>query len=162
MEELRATASYQAVNEALAEALRAQAVPAIAKTAATSRSGPAVGAAETRSDPAAAGAVPGAADPAGVCFERAEVHDVVHEHSGAKIAGAAQKRNKHGLLFQGSIWRPACAVTVDWDVFEEDFVARLTHALGAVEQRIGWPDFDESEVAGLTEQYSSEDWLALR
>src|SRR6185369_5061730 len=87
LEDLRATQSYREVHEALATALRAQDVPAVTK--------------QVR-DPAES--EPG---PAGVCFQRAEVFDVVHERSGEKIAGAAQKRNKHGLLFQGSIWRPA-------------------------------------------------------
>jgi hypothetical protein len=62
--------------------------------------------------------------PAGVCFERAEVFDVVHSVTGAKIAGGAQKRNKRGLLFQGSIWRPAAGgAVVDWEGFGGEFAA---------------------------------------
>src|SRR6185369_15523189 len=80
LEELRATNSYRAVHEALADALRAQDVAAETKTASTELE----------------------EDSNGVCFQRAEIYDVVHAPSGAKIAGAAQKRNKHGLLFQGS------------------------------------------------------------
>ena len=86
LEEMRATQSYRAVHEALAEALRAQGVACVAKTSAPETEG------------------------VGICFQRAEIFDVVNEATGEKIAGAAQKRNKHGLLFQGSIWRPAASL----------------------------------------------------
>lgn len=140
LEELRATNSYRAVHEALAGALRAQGVPAVTKTAAP--------------DPED--------EPAGVCFQRAEIYDVVHESSGAKIAGAAQKRNKHGLLFQGSIWRPAAGAAVDWDLFHEAFVAELALALAVPASVVPWPEFNEGELEGLTEQYSAQEWVELR
>lgn len=37
------------------------------------------------------------------CFTRAAASDVLDRQSGAKLAGAAMKRNRHGLLIQGSI-----------------------------------------------------------
>ncbi|HEY5080085.1 MAG TPA: lipoate--protein ligase family protein, partial [Opitutaceae bacterium] len=111
-EEARATQSYRAIHEALAGALKAAGVPVVLKSV---------------SDPAP-GEEPGG--PAGVCFERAETFDVVHGSTGAKIAGGAQKRNKRGLLFQGSIWKPA-AGAADWDRIGEDFPGRLALVLGA-------------------------------
>lgn len=143
LEEARATQSYRLIHEALAAALRAQDVPAATKPAAD--------------EPAD--------DAGGVCFQRAEVHDVVHTVTQAKIAGAAQKRNKHGLLFQGSIWRPAVtadAAGFDWERFESDFVAQLAAALGATAENVPWPEFNEDEVSGLTEQYASAEWLEYR
>jgi len=99
----------------------------------------------------------------GVCFQRAEVHDVVHATAREKIAGAAQKRNKHGLLFQGSIWRPAVGrPDFDWERFESDFVVRLAAALGVPAEPVPWPDFNDDEVSGLTEQYASPEWLEHR
>lgn len=148
LEELRATQSYREVHEALAAALRAQGVSAVTK--------PCV------DEPAADGAAPG---PAGVCFQRAEIYDVVHERTGEKIAGAAQKRNKHGLLFQGSLWRPAAGaggVAVDWDRFETEFVARLAVTLGGEAQSTPWPDFHEDELSGLIDQYSAPEWTEYR
>ena len=145
LEELRATQSYRVVHEAIADALRAQEVDAITKAVADEAD--------------ATGA-------AGVCFQRAEIHDVVHALSGVKIAGAAQKRNKHGLLFQGSLWRPAAqatgGATVDWEQFETDFIARLATGLDASVETTPWPEFNEDEVSGLTEQYSSPEWIEHR
>jgi lipoyl(octanoyl) transferase len=143
LEEARATQSYRAIHEALAGALGAAGVPVALKPVA---------------EPAPAGEPGG---PAGVCFERAEIFDVVHAGTGAKIAGGAQKRNKRGLLFQGSIWTPS-AGTVDWDRFGEDFSARLAAVLGADAAPSPWPEFGEGEFDGLVEQYSSPEWMEFR
>ena len=140
LEEQSATQSYRAIHEALAGALRIQQVPAVAKPAVTE----------------------GVEGPAGVCFQRAEMHDVIHEGSGEKIAGAAQKRNKHGLLFQGSIWRPAVGVAVDWEIFYDDFVAQLAAILGVTAEAVPWPEFNEDELSGLVEKYSSPEWMEFR
>ena len=142
LEDIRAGESYRRVHECLAEALRAQGVAAGLK-----RPGPEAG-------------------PEGlstVCFQRAEVHDVVDSRTGAKIAGAAQKRGKHGLLFQGSVWRPAAGgASVDWDRFQQEFGSRLGELLGGTAEETPWPDLDEDEVSGLTERYSSPEWMEFR
>lgn len=144
LEELRATQSYRAVHQAIADALGAQEVEAELKLAA-----------DEEGD--ASSALPG------VCFQRAEIFDVVHALTGAKIAGAAQKRNKHGLLFQGSIGRAAAGgAAIDWARFEEDFLAQLGTALAAPPETTPWPDFHEDEVSGLAEQYASEEWTSAR
>ena len=138
LEDVRATQSYREVHEALAAALRVQGVACAAKTS------------------------PPETEGVGVCFQRAEIYDVVHEVTGAKIAGAAQKRNKRGLLFQGSIWRPATGPAVDWDKFHDDFTARLAALLGTTAEPVPWPELNEDEVSGLTEQYASPEWVAAR
>jgi lipoate-protein ligase A len=140
LEEQPAPQSYRVVHEALADALRRQGVDAVVKSA---------------PDPDADG-------PAGVCFERAEKSDVVRSADGAKIAGAAQKRNKHGLLFQGSIWRPAVGAGLDWDALHDDFTARLAAAMGLAAEPAPWPELNEDEVSGLTERYASSEWLEQR
>ncbi len=145
----RATESYRIVHEALAAALLAQGVPAeLEKRAATIE----------ETDPAA----PGPAGPAGVCFHRAEVFDVVHATSRGKIAGAAQKRNKNGLLLQGSLWKPSCQATPDWDVFHDDFTTRLATALAAEIETPGWPEFNYDEEQALIDQYSTAEWIEYR
>jgi lipoyl(octanoyl) transferase len=144
-EEARATQSYRAIHEALAAALTAAGARVELKPVA---------------EPMPDGEPGG---PAGVCFQRAEIFDVVHSGTGAKIAGGAQKRNKRGLLFQGSIWKPAAGGdSVDWEKFGEDFVVRLAAALGAQATPTPWPDLNEEEVSALVEQYSSPEWMDFR
>lgn len=144
LEEMRAAQSYRAVHEALAAALRRQAVTAEVKPAC---------------EPPAEGESCGVS---GVCFQRAELYDVVHAGSGEKIAGAAQKRNKHGLLFQGSIWRPAVRSAIDWARFREEFTTDLARELGCEATPVPWPDLAEDEVEGLTEQYAASEWNERR
>ena len=90
---------------------------------------------------------------------------IVPKDLGAKIAGAAQKRNKHGLLFQGSVWRPAAVsggVTVDWDKFAEDFIAQLAVALEVEAQATPWPELSDDELSALVDQYSATEWTEHR
>lgn len=139
--EERATQTYRAIHECLAQTLRELGQPAVVKTAA---------------EPA-----PPTAAPPGVCFQQAELFDVIHERTGDKIAGAAQKRNKRGLLCQGSIWKPAVA-QLDWDQFGGRFIAALAGVVGAPLVPRPWPDLNEEEVSGLIEQYSSPEWVEHR
>jgi lipoyl(octanoyl) transferase len=143
LEELRATQSYRTIHDALAHALRAQGIAAVTKQTA---------------EPSDAAPHPG-----GVCFQRAEVYDVVHADTAAKIAGAAQKRNKHGLLFQGSLWKPAATgAAIDWDRFGSDFVSALGAALGNEPVTTAWPELNDEELSALTDQYSSVEWIENR
>jgi lipoate-protein ligase A len=141
LEDARAAESYRVVHECLAATLRSQGVPAVTKKAL---------------EPADAATGPG------VCFQRAEVYDVINESSGGKIAGAAQKRNKHGLLFQGSLWRPSVGSVLDEERLGTEFVQRLGEALELDATACPWPDLNEEEVEGLTEQYASPEWLEAR
>lgn len=134
----RAAQSYRIVHECLAAALTARGQPAEVKTACD----------------------PGETGP-GICFQRAELYDVVNAATGAKIAGAAQKRNKHGLLFQGSIEKSSVG-SVDWGDFSTRFSAALALALRAESQATPWPDLNEDEVSGLIEQYSAPEWNEYR
>jgi len=144
-EEARATQSYRAIHEALAGALGAAGVPVALKSSPEPR----------------APAEPNG--PAGICFERAEVFDVINSATGAKIAGGAQKRNKRGLLFQGSIWKPAAGSgALDWDRFGAEFAGRLAGALGSDAAAMPWPEFSEDEVDALVEQYRSPEWMEFR
>ncbi len=157
-EELRAAHSYRLVHEALAAALVEQGVLAVVKPCADD---------QATCDAARTDTLPMQKNRSeaidGVCFNRAEVFDVVHAQSGQKIAGAAQKRNKHGLLLQGSVARriPGSDV-VDWERFHEAFVAGLSVALEMPAVRTSWPEFREEEVEALTEQYSSPEWIEHR
>lgn len=143
----RATQSYRAVHECLAEALRSLGQPAEVKQSC-----------EPCGTDAKLSAAPAGI---GICFQRAELYDVVNSATGAKIAGAAQKRNKHGLLFQGSVEK-ASVGALDWEEFSTGFTTALGGTLGNPPQATPWPELHEDEVSGLTEQYSSPEWIAYR
>ncbi len=134
----RAAQSYRIVHECLAAVLAARGQPAAVKM---------------ECDPGATGP--------GICFQRAELYDVVNTVTGAKIAGAAQKRNKHGLLFQGSVEKSAVG-RLDWENISTRFSAALALALRAKPQETPWPEFNEDEVSGLIEQYSAPEWNGYR
>jgi lipoate-protein ligase A len=137
--EMQALDSYHAVHEALSQALRHQGVPAELNQ--TPVSGPD----RVR------------------CFSKSERFDVIHAGTGEKLAGAAQKRNKRGLLCQGSLWRPAAGnALVDWEGLVAEFTRLLASILGGASRPAPWPEWNEEEVSGLTEHYASADWIELR
>ena len=136
--EAPATEGYRIVHEALAGALVALGQPAKVRT-------------ETNPDEAGPG----------ICFQRVERYDVFHPATGAKIAGAAMKRNKHGLLFQGSIEKNQLGA-VDWEDFSARFAGLLGVELAAEPVETPWPELNEDEVTGLVEQYSAPEWNEYR
>jgi lipoate-protein ligase A len=73
----------------------------------------------------------------GQCFVGYEKFDVLW--NGKKIAGAAQRRNKLGLLIQGSVRPPPVSIArVDWQQAICD--------VGRVELGIEWSDFEPDEA----------------
>ena len=96
-----------------------------------------------------------------ICFERPELYDVLNTATGQKIAGAAMKRNKNGLLLQGSIEKSRVG-SIDWNKFQEKFEAEIAKTLGATLTPTPWPELNEDELAGLVEQYSSPEWMEHR
>ena len=139
----RATESYRRVHADLVASLQSQGQPVVLKE---------------RCESACAGAPTSAPT---VRFIRPELYDVLHAETGAKVAGAAQKRTKHGLLFQGSIAKAALG-EVDWEVFAEAFTTRLGKTLGAEAATSPWPEFAEGEMDGLVDQYAETAWLEYR
>lgn len=95
------------------------------------------------------------------CFLRAERYDVVSANSGQKLAGAAQKRNRHGLLFQGTIDRGS-DLRFDWVAFEKRFIVALATLLNSPPQDTPWPASLETELAKLTQAFNSPLWNEKR
>jgi len=155
----RATQSYRIVHECLAAALMALGQPAAVKTECEQVDSCGSELARDSLAESRASSLPQAGP--GICFQRAELYDVVHAQTGAKIAGAAQKRNKHGLLFQGSIEKTRVG-PVDWDDFQARFTAALAQVLHAAAAETPWPELNEDEVSGLVEQYSAPEWNGYR
>ena len=136
--EAPATQAYRDVHAALAAAMQALGEPvALQETRHPTEEGPTI------------------------CFERPELYDVLNTATGAKIAGAAMKRNKNGLLLQGSIEKSRVG-PIDWDKFQKQFEAEVAKTLNATPTPTPWPELNESEVEGLVEQYSSPEWMEHR
>ena len=53
-------------------------------------------------------------------------------------------------------------VAVDWEIFYDDFVAQLAAILGVTAEAVPWPEFNEDELSGLVEKYSSPEWMEFR
>lgn len=149
LEAARAPDSYRAIHAALAAALQTCGQPAVLKD----RCDPPPSLDDSAACPASGPTV---------CFTRPELFDVVHPDTGLKIAGAAQKRTKEGLLFQGSVLRPSASRIQDWDTFNTAFVSALADILRLPATETPWPDFPEGEHESLTDHYASSDWRDAR
>jgi len=102
----------------------------------------------------------GASGPS-VCFNKAELFDVILRNLPSKVAGAAQKRTKSGFLLQGSVWRPLVS-GLEWDRFYNDFVIGLAQLLDAQVEYVSAPSWAPSEEEALTAQFDSDDWNQRR
>jgi lipoate-protein ligase A len=102
--------------------------------------------------PAAALATAPAAKISEACFENAVRHDLLRGAS--KIAGAAQRRGRAGLLHQGSIQLVA---------LPGDFAERLASALGAEREARDLSPGELAAAAALAEvKYATAAWLRRR
>ena len=83
------------------------------------------------------------------CFENAVPHDVLE--GGRKIAGAAQRRTRHGLLHQGSIQTAELPGN-----FGKQFAAKL--AAGVIQRQVKQSELSAAiELAGS--KYATPQWL---
>jgi lipoate-protein ligase A len=143
LEEVPAIAAYRAVHQCLATALNALGEPA-------------------RLQDTCEPLVEGERCAADVCFRRAELYDVCQPATGLKLAGAAQKRTKDGLLVQGSLACAPLAATFDAEALAGAFIAELARELGAKAVTAPWPEFPEGAWEALTEQYAQPEWNERR
>ncbi len=91
------------------------------------------------------------------CARRAEPHDLVRAEDGRKVAGAAQKRNRHGLLLEGYVWRPFLP-GCDWSRFEQDFTSTLAEVLGSPASPVAEPLYDQFDHEGMWAKFASREW----
>ena len=133
--ELEALESYAIVLRALGVALRAQGQP-------------------VSMAPAPSGAR-GFSAPT-VCAERAEPHDLVHA-DGRKVAGAAQKRTRDGLLLEGYVWKPFLP-GLDLVRLARDFPDALADALGTSARPVAEPAYEKAAASAAAERFGSSAW----
>lgn len=97
------------------------------------------------------------------CFIQPAMNDVLLP-SGQKVAGAAMKRTRKGLLVQGSIDRSSLPAELDYLKFTESFIAELASALELTRQN---PDdlralFPGEVIAREKAKFASPEWTARR
>ena len=97
----------------------------------------------------------------GQCFLEPVARDVILSATDSKIAGAAIKRTRAGLLLQGTIDLQALP-EVNWKFFETLFVAELSAYLGAKSESVDWPLSFEDSRKPYVEQFASTGWLRER
>jgi lipoate-protein ligase A len=101
-----------------------------------------------------------AAAPGTFCFHAPEPYDVVNPVSRVKLAGAAMKRNRWGILIQGSIDRGAMKKLGE-EAFALDFGPALAHWLKLEPVKpIGTLPADT--LIGELERFGSSEWNQRR
>ena len=120
---------------------------------------------ETRLAPCPRKCSESAAKPAGPdqCFVQPVMNDVLHPN-GAKIAGAAMKRTRKGLLIQGSIDRGTLPDSFDEQHFAAAFTTALAETLKLARKQ---PEdlrslFDGSLIQEQKIRFASEAWSLRR
>lgn len=97
----------------------------------------------------------------GQCFLEPVGRDVMLPDGRTKVAGAAMKRTRAGLLLQGTIDRRPLP-ELDWATFETKYLSALAEYLSARAETEPWPEnFDEARFP-YVEQFASEGWLKER
>lgn len=97
----------------------------------------------------------------GSCFVAPEPGDLILRQTGEKVAGAAMKRGKQGILWEGTLQLAALpeidqeALTMQWSVL-------LAHALGETWEEDSFPDWPmEMEEEAVT-HFASPEWNQKR
>ena len=93
-----------------------------------------------------------------ICFKESQKFDVVNPKSRKKIAGAALKRNRFGLLAQGSIDRGAVKKELDWNQFQGTFTLGLGSEFNAVTKMTEHPNYDHRIALETRKYFASEQW----
>ncbi len=94
------------------------------------------------------------------CFQLPSAHDVICSKSDEKIAGAALKRNKYGLLFQGTISKTL--LEVDETKFQNSFTENLAALFETKKIDIQWPEISKDIYEVTYRQFKSPEWNEKR
>ena len=72
------------------------------------------------------------------CFQSPVLSDVLHAEHGEKIAGAAIKKTREGILLQGSIQKDHLP-EIDWESFKEALARDLAQSFETTPSSLPWP-----------------------
>lgn len=96
----------------------------------------------------------------GVCFTKAELFDVIDLETEKKIAGAAMKRNRSGLLLQGSIDKTNSQL--NWEIFYTEFTNQLSQCFGTSLENGIDIFLPHPHRTALCERFNSRKWNEKR
>lgn len=101
--------------------------------------------------------------PPSKCFESAAANDVLRS-DGRKIAGAAMKRSRRGLLIQGSIDRGALPDTFNYMTFQSQLVEQLATALNLPAHTLKdiRPLFHSERIEAEKKRFADDTWNQRR
>jgi lipoate-protein ligase A len=128
---MRGAESYRVIHRALADAMTAEGCGALLADHTSRQAG-------------------------GLCFIQPVEHDLL-DASGRKLAGAGQRRNRTGLLHQGSVALPLTTFN--------DSTQRARHLAAALAETIDEAGFHPPEhdlSARIARRYANPEWTARR
>ncbi len=96
-----------------------------------------------------------------VCFEKAEPCDVINPATKRKIAGAALKRNRHGLLLQGSITQTPKQLPQKFKKYFTSELAQLTNPQTDPQEK-PWPHYPPEKEKTTRRHYHTKTWNKRR
>ena len=94
------------------------------------------------------------------CFISPVLSDVLHEDSGEKVAGAAIKKTREGILLQGSVQKKHLHA-VDWIKFKEELIKGLSMAFEISSQPMEWPFANSETWKPYGERIHSKEWQGI-
>ena len=97
-----------------------------------------------------------------ICFQQPERFDLVRTDSGQKIAGAAQKRTRQGLLLQGTVDKRLAKEVSDWGKLASQFSQHLALKLNLAFIGSQSPSWAEPLIKEIIARFSSVEWNQRR
>ncbi len=93
----------------------------------------------------------------GLCFEESVAYDLSRPEDGAKVAGAAMKRSREGLLLQGSVQKGRLD-DLPWEKMTAVLAERIAVFLETTVEESDWPDGWEKARQPFLAEIESPSW----
>ena len=99
-----------------------------------------------------------------LCFDTAEPADLITRDGCLKVAGAALKRNRHGLLLQGSIEKSLAPAGMRWDLLQVQFATEIAISLKSTGdlRKFDFPKVNSSSRVNESARFASSKWNQRR
>jgi len=95
------------------------------------------------------------------CFDRPSPFDILHVQTGVKVAGAALKRNRSGILIQGSLSRERL-MEVDFSLMDGLLLKQIAMAVHGMTDLQGVEKLTLPDPIPAFQIFASSEWLSKR